>query len=349
MLARLVPVLLALAVGAGLYFLFSHLADSGFRWGVFASVIRGIHPGWLILSLACMLLTYPGRALRWRVMMIPVRPDVSFGSLLSATVIGFTAVVFFGRPGEFVRPWLISVREKVPFSSQLAAWFLERILDLLSVVLLFGFALTRLTGLPASPKLQGILNAGGYLSLTLGAACVVALSLTALFTEAARRWCAALSRLLPQAAGSALHRFLDSFLNGMQSTGSAGSAIRLLLYTAAEWAVIVASMFALLHSFGPTRDLGWTDCLVFTGFVAFGGAVQLPGIGGGMQVAAVLVLTELFGLTLEAASAFALLVWAFSWLSVVPFGLALAFREGIRWSALRRVHETAEVREAGLA
>ena len=67
-------------------------------------------------------------------MMLPLRPDVGLRSLISATAVGFTAVVFFGRPGEFVRPWLISVRERVPFSSQLAAWFIERIFDLLSVV-----------------------------------------------------------------------------------------------------------------------------------------------------------------------------------------------------------------------
>ena len=42
------------------------------------------------------------------------------------------------------------------------------------------------------------------------------------------------------------------------------------------------------------------------GFVSFGSIVQIPGIGGGMQVVSVLVLTELFGVRLELATAFAL-------------------------------------------
>ena len=81
--------------------------------------------------------------------------------------------------------------------------------------------------------------------------------------------------------------------------------------------------------------------MIFTGFVAFGSAVQLPGIGGGMQVAAVLVLTEIFALSLENATACALLVWAVTWLTVVPFGVLLAFREGLHWSSLRDVGKTA--------
>ena len=64
-------------------------------------------------------------------------------NLLSATVIGFTAITLFGRPGEFVRPYLIAVKEQVPVPSQFAAWVLERIFDLLMALLVFGFALTR--------------------------------------------------------------------------------------------------------------------------------------------------------------------------------------------------------------
>ena len=53
-----------------------------------------------------------------------------FGTLVSYTLIGFTAVVLTGRPGEFVRPYLIAKKAKVPISTQIAAWVIERILDL---------------------------------------------------------------------------------------------------------------------------------------------------------------------------------------------------------------------------
>ena len=43
--------------------------------------------------------------------------------------------MLLGRPGEFVRPYLIAVKERVPVTSQLAIWVLERIFDLLNEVL----------------------------------------------------------------------------------------------------------------------------------------------------------------------------------------------------------------------
>ena len=58
-----------------------------------------------------------------------------------------------------------------------------------------------------------------------------------------------------------------------------------------------------------------------------------------MQVAAVVVLTELFGLPLEAASGFAIALWLVTFVTVVPFGIVLAFREGLNWRKLSHVRE----------
>ena len=102
-----------------------------------------LHWHWVALSLVPMLGTYSGRALRWAVFLKPLKPHPSMRNLLSATVMGFTAITLFGRPGEFVRPYLIARKEQVPVTSQFAAWVLERIFDLLMALLLFAFALTR--------------------------------------------------------------------------------------------------------------------------------------------------------------------------------------------------------------
>jgi len=288
--------------------------------------------------------TYVGRAFRWRVLISPLRSHVPVGRLISATVVGFTAVVFFGRPGELVRPWLIAVRERVPFSSQVAAWFLERIFDLLGVILLFGFALVKSgNGSHLTPRTAAIFNAGGYVALTVGLGCVGVLVLTARYSDLARRWCTAISRNAPKRLADLIIRNLEAFLDGMKSTATSGSVVKIAVYTGAEWVIICGSTFFLFKSFGPTSGLSMIDAIIFTGFVAFGSAVQLPGIGGGMQVASVLVLTEVFSLPLEKATAGAILFWAQMWLSVVPFGLLLAFREGLQWSSLRQVEQSVTV------
>src|SRR5580700_6194601 len=116
-----------------------------------------------------------GRALRWQVMLRPFGRTLSIGKLTSDTAIGFTAVILLGRVGEIVRPYLIALSAGLPLSSQLGAWILERLLDLLAVLLLFGFALIRVPAgsSHAGPGLQWVLGAGGYLIAFVGAVCLL--------------------------------------------------------------------------------------------------------------------------------------------------------------------------------
>src|SRR5205814_9450844 len=135
----------------------------GFHWSVFVATLGQLDWRWLAASLVAALATYYGRALRWAVLLRPLRPHPNMWKLFSATVIGFTAVTLLGRPGEFVRPYLISVQEDVPLSSQLAAWFLERMFDLLFALAIFGYGLSRMSASRAqvSGSLQWLFQMGG--------------------------------------------------------------------------------------------------------------------------------------------------------------------------------------------
>ena len=90
----------------------------------------------------------------------------------------------------------------------------------------------------------------------------------------------------------------------MQSTRSTSFTLQLIAYTIVEWLVIAAAYYCLFHAFPATRNVQITDVVIVLGFVAFGSAIQIPGVGGGMQIATVLVLTEFFGLGISTASGF---------------------------------------------
>jgi hypothetical protein len=64
--------------------------------------------------------------------------------------------------------------------------------------------------------------------------------------------------------------------------------------------------------------------------------VQLPGIGGGVQIASVVVLTELFHKPVELATGLSLLMWAGLALIVLPFGVPLALMRHLKVSEFRR-------------
>lgn len=283
------------------------------------------------------LLTNIVRAARWQVMLAPFGRPLGLWRLTSDTAIGLSAGALLGRAGEVIRPYLIAVQAGLPFSSQLAAWLLERVLDLLAVLLLCAYALVRL---PAdhhhlSAGIREAVTAGGYSLAAAGLVCVMVL---AAFRDpsgrAPQRISSALG-FLPQHQQDRAERVLDAFSKGMECTRDRKLLTLLAGHTLLLWAIIVGGSAALLHGFGATRNLGALDILVLLAFMTLGSVVQVPGIGGGTQAAMIVALTGMYGLSLEAASGVAVWFWVVSTLAVVPFGLACAFHEGLNWSKLK--------------
>jgi uncharacterized protein (TIRG00374 family) len=341
-----IGVVIALFAAAAIAILY-RMRGTGFRWDLFLATFRELDAFWMTAAILLILLTYVGRALRWQVLMRPVCPHPSFSNLLTATIIGFTAVVLFGRAGEVVRPYLIAIKEKVSFSSQLAAWLLERIYDLLVVLLISAFALTQIQENNAAfgPGVQWVLRTGGLLISVICTICFVVLMLFRQFSDAMRQRLLDSLAFLPPKYFHKIEQIVTAFAQGMQSTRSGSFVALLVFYTIAEWLVITASQVCLFKAVPITAHLRPIDSLIFVGFVAFGSIVQIPGVGGGMQVAAVLVLTEFFGLPFEKASGLAILIWITTYVVIIPFGFLLAFREGIQWNNLRHIQTETEPSE----
>jgi len=315
------------------------LANLSFDWKLAGASLAHLRWSWLAISLLPLAGTYIGRALRWRVFLEPLKRKPSFRNLLAATVVGFTAITLFGRAGEFVRPYLVAIKEEVSFSSQVSAWVLERVFDLLMAILVFGLALARLdsANLRLSSRLAWVLEWGGRMATVTGlAVLILLLSMRHLAEPLHRRLTSALV-FLPGKYQPRVERMVTGLVQGVESTRSDPALLLVFLYSLLEWALIVICYWCLAESFGPALQLTFEKVLILAGFVSFGGIIQLPGIGGGAQVITVVVLTELFGVKLEVATSFAVFMWAITFLVVVPVGLAVAVEEGLSWRTLRHL------------
>jgi uncharacterized protein (TIRG00374 family) len=338
--------LAGVAAVALLIFLRFHGQGPVFDWAAFAATYYALD--WTWLALACLLAyaTYFGRALRWAVFLRPLRPHPGMWNLFKATIIGFTAIVLLGRPGEFVRPYLISVKEQVPLTSQLAAWFLERIFDLLFALFIFGYGLSRLSvshGHVGGPALQWLFQVGGGLVLILSALCLGLLVFLRHYPELFRTRLLGALGFLDEHRLSRADKLIGSFLQGVESIRSTPAVVLTLVYTALEWILIAACYFCVLTSFrGPVR-FSPIDIFIYMGFVAVGTVVQLPGIGGGMQVVSVLVLHEIFGIPIEIATSMSLAIWITTFIILLPVGIPLALHEGLNWNKLKALREDASL------
>ena len=281
--------ILVVILALGIALAWRHYA--AFRWDLFAATFGFLHHEWLIAGVLLALASYLGRAWRWKVMMLPAPSRI--WSLFSATLIGFSATVILGRAGELVRPYLIAKKENSTLPAQGAIWLLERLYDLLCILAFFGVGLSQLrtAQLPASSRFVPLLHIGGWLVGALAVLAVGILYMLGNKPELCRRRVTGGLSFLPESMQAKLCCGLDSFLEGAQSTGRTGSLAASIALTLFEWSLILASLWCYFHAYPPTQTFTLLDVAVFLGFVSLGNIIQLPGIGGGAQLAAIVVLT----------------------------------------------------------
>ncbi len=324
---------------------FSWQRLAAFNWAAFAQVYNQIDWRWMLPGAATVLASYVARALRWQVMLRPLNPHSSLRRILENTMIGFTAIVLFGRPGELVRPYLISRSENVSLSSQMAAWFLERIYDLLAVLLLFGIGLATFnpTGRNVGPALEWVLQTGGVFIAVMCVACLVILVMAALGGNTLATRLRESLAFLPETLQAKIGGTLENFAAGLASCGRPSDIGLIVFYTALEWGSILGACLLILWSFPQTSSLSWLDVIVYLGFVSFGSIVQIPGIGGGAQLVGFLVLSQLFAVPAAPATGIAIACWVATWVVVIPFGLVLAARQGLSWGSLKKIEKEIKV------
>ncbi len=91
---------------------------------LFFESFRNVRPGWLLASVAATFVSYAIRALRWQILLKSLKL-IPLGSLVSATLLGFSAIYALGRAGEFVRPVWIARKEEISTTGSFAAILLE--------------------------------------------------------------------------------------------------------------------------------------------------------------------------------------------------------------------------------
>ncbi len=331
-------VVLAIVAGGVVY---RRWQESGFDWRQFAAIFSQMNWFWILVTALLNLATYAGRTVRWAIMLRPLKLRPSYWNLFKATAIGFTAVILFGRPGELVRPYLVAAREGVAFASQLAAGFLDRIYDLLALALIFGLGLSqvRVTDAKLGPGLSWVLSTGGYVMAAIAAGCLLALAVFHRFYGQLQERATAVLTMLSEGLRLRAEGILNAFLEGTKTSRDSKALLTLVLCTSLLWLTIILGFLAVFRAFPATSGFGFMEVLILLGFVAFGGILQIPGVGGGMQISTIIVLTEIFGLPLEPATGIAIVFWALNATVIVPLGLSLALAEGLNWRSLRRIQD----------
>lgn len=332
---------LALGIGLGLVLLYLFLR--GVAWGELAAAFRSAHKGYLAAVVAVTVVTYVVRSWRWGYLLDPLA-RVRFMHLFSATVVGFMTGLIVPRAGEVVRPYLVARRHAIRTSAAFATVILERLIDLITVLLLFGLYLYVLPAPETQTRgpLMHLLKVAGGMA---GLGALAALGLLFAFHVHAERAMQFLDRfiaVLPARLGGPLSRAVRSFGEGLAVLQA--PAPRLLVIAGQSvlmWLSIAAGVFFNNLAFGFALPFHTTFLII--GFLTVGVAVPTPGMVGGFHESYLLAMTQAFGVDKGTAAAAGIALHALTNLPVLVMGLLWLGGEGL---TLGKVAEIADA-EAG--
>ncbi len=296
----------------------------------------------ILHGIALIYLAYVVRAIRWKIFLRPVRPEASSASLVSPTIIGFTGLALLGRPGELIRPYLIARRQNLSFSSQLAVWAVERIFDIGAFTILLVSAIFWAAG-PRSLPFYSRFREGGFLLVALVAAISLAAAAVHWKGEAIADWIEQRFSHLATNLGHKIATRVREFRSGLNTIYSPLSLVALIGLSVLMWFMIIMAYQEVAHSYGVAiLNIRRSQVLVLMGASMIGSMVQLPGIGGGSQLATIATLQRVFDVPQELAASCGIMLWLVTFVAVVPVGLLLSRHERL---SLRKL--SAETAQAG--
>lgn len=337
-------VVAALAAGYFLYKFRNSITLEGFRWPVVWHSVRHARIWLLVLATAAIYACFAIRALRWMCFSRALG-RTHFGPVYSATLMGFTCTFLLGRAGEPIRPVLIARKDSLSMPGMFGVYVLERVADMAATAVLAGCALLFFDFGALGSGAAPILNVARTAGLALFIALLALIGFLAYFRFHGGAWLAGKLTHPRWRRGwrKKIAALLEGFSEGLRGIRTWSDLAVLIGYTAIHWIVVVFVFLWTAHAFGGgLAQLTFAGALLVLAFTMVGSAVQLPGVGGGAQVAMFLVFTLIFGVEKEPAAVASIVIWLIGFASCSLAGLPLLFREGWSMGDLRRMARESE-------
>jgi len=258
------------------------------------------------------------------------------------TLAGFTSIFLLGRAGEPIRPLLIARKEKLPVSGMFGIYLLERLIDSACTAILLASALALFPALGQGGGSGTVATAARATGRALFIGIVAA---AALFLYFRLHGGAYLEGRIEKwrARGGRWAKFagvVSGFSHGLGAIRTFGDLAAAASYSAAHWLLVALIYMWVPMSFGgQLATIGFRGAMLVLAFTMIGSTLQLPGVGGGSQVASFLAFTTVFGVEKEPAAAAAIVLWLITFAASSLVGVPLLIREGWSIGELRRLAE----------
>jgi hypothetical protein len=238
-----------------------------------------------------------------------------------------------------LRAYLVARHEGLQTSSTFATVIVERLLDMVTVLLLFAVALL-FSGVDVGNEVRWAGSVGA-------AGAVAAFGLLFLFAghpERLGRLAGRLGRRLPKSMAEALARVVQTFAEGLAVMRSPSHLAAAAAWSVAVWLSIALGIWLASHAFDLQVSL--FGSFIVVGYLAVGVSVPTPGGAGGFHYFYLAALTNFFGANPDVAAAAAIVLHLMSFVPVSIAGLVFMWQDGLTLGRLRSMRVEAQEAEA---
>jgi uncharacterized protein (TIRG00374 family) len=276
--------------------------------------------GWIIPAVALLVLSLVIRAIRWRLLFYP-QTGLRLGNVFGSMNAGyFVNTVLPARLGEVVRAVLLGRLENVRTAHALSTVVVERVLDLLTTIVILGLLLP-FVALPSGAVAPLIV------ATVLSVVALVFMIVAGANAHVSHRLARIVTSRLSERWSHRIHHVLDSVLDGFKVLSNVGVAARLIALSAAIWLIVAASMECMLLAFH--LELPWTAPMFVLAIISLSFIIpSTPGHVGVFQFATVEALRIGYNADPNTALSFALVTNIVSFAPPALLGLWFIWRSG---------------------
>jgi hypothetical protein len=303
------------------------LAFRGLHWAEVGSALRDANYLFLLPAAVAMFFSLYFRAIRWGVLFHP-RTHLRVGSLMGTMNIGYSVNNLLPlRVGELVRAYLIGEAEGVSAAHALSTIVVERVLDVLTVVLML-ILLLPFIDVPAWAATPAVVSGVVFLVL---AVLLATLSLARQWALAAADWCA---RLLPVRYRTRLHEAAEAVMEGFGVLSKPAVLARGVGWSFASWFCSALMMFFVQQAFD--LGIGFESAPFVLATTSLAMLVPAsPGYIGTFELVAIKGMKNVFDVGSNAAASYALVQHAFLYLTPLIISAVYLWRERQAWRQIR--------------
>jgi uncharacterized protein (TIRG00374 family) len=306
-------------VSAALTLFFLYLAFRGTDPADLVDALRRANYWWILANFLALMASHVLRALRWRYMLYPLKPDIGLRNLFSALMIGYMLNNILPRAGEIGRPYVIGKLERISAGASFGTIVVERIMDMVSFLILVA-ALPFLYRGPLRESFPWLTQSGVIL-----AALIIPATAAIILLMRRRDWAdavlARVTRLLPKGIAGRIERLTHSFLDGFTFLKTPRHFLVIFVLSVLIWGLYAVMTWCGLRAFGLDQQLGYSGAIVVLAISSIGVAIPTPGSTGTYHAFASQTLIALFGVDRATALSFATLTHAVGFVSSTLFGL----------------------------